>query len=112
MLQTRARSRIARYPDIGRIGRVVSCATEGLLVIFFRDDLIGVCTYCKMPIEFWTPVPDFLVQDYQVRALKYGWRLTDKAQALFHVLGWPYTEVSLGRAETSSNGPPHPPSLT
>lgn len=112
MLQMRVRSRIPRFPDIGRVGRVVSNSNELLLVVFFQDDLVGVTTYCRIPLCFWSPVPDFLVEPYEARARKFGWRLTDKAQSLFDVLGWPYTQASRGLSELPSNEHPQPPLST
>jgi len=96
MLQPRDRP--GDFPHLGRIGPIFHVTKDNLVVKFFQDDLIGVNLLCAIPLPYWTPIPAFLVERYEVRTLKHGWRLTQNAPHLLDVLGWPHTAASLGVA--------------
>lgn len=85
------------HPDAGRIGCIV---TEGdnMMVEFWRDDLVGGSTFSMIPRGHWAPVPDFMVEEYEPRAKKRGWRLNAKGARMFESLKWAHTAATKGEA--------------
>lgn len=95
------------HPDCGRIGRVVSCehGADGkpkpratMVVEFWSDELVGSGTYCLLPRDAWFPVPDFVAEEYQPRAKKRGWRVSERGLRIFTSMNWPHTAATRGEA--------------
>lgn len=85
-------------PDAGRVGRIVNCKGDRMLVEFFDDDLIGKSDYSVIPRRHWAPVPEFMVEEYEPRAKKRGWRVAERYVATMDKLGWPHTPATEGKA--------------
>ena len=49
-------------------------------------------------IGHWAPVPEFFVEEYEPRAKKRGWRVTERGMRMFRDLGWGYTAATEGKA--------------
>lgn len=86
------------HPDAGRVGKIVSRNNNDMLVEFFADDLIGKTEFSMIPLGHWGPVPEFLVEEYEPRAKKRGWRVTERGMKMFRNLGWGYTAATEGKA--------------
>lgn len=43
------------------------------------------------------PVPEFFVEEYEPRAKKRGWRVTERGMKMFRDLGWGYTAATEGK---------------
>lgn len=98
MLHPRNQDRSVRAEDVGRIGKLVARDVEAVVVQIFQDDLIGLSLACRIPIEHCAPVPAFLVEAYESRAGKQGWRVTPTGLDLFKKLGWLHTDATIGQA--------------
>jgi hypothetical protein len=88
----------SNHPDAGRVGKIISRNGTEMLVEFFNDDLIGKTEYCTIPLGHWGPVPEFFVEEYEPRAKKRGWRVTERGMKMFRDLGWDYTPATEGKA--------------
>lgn len=89
---------ISNHPDAGRVGRVIKREDSDILVEFFSDDLIGCSSFCDVPMGHWGPVPEFFVEEYEPRAKKRGWRVTERGLDMFKKLGWGFTPATEGKA--------------
>jgi hypothetical protein len=98
MLHPRNQVRGVRTEDVGRIGKLVARDSKAAAVEIFQDDLIGLSLVCRIPIEHCAPVPAFLVEPYESRAGKQGWRVTAAGLSLFKKLGWLHTDATVGQA--------------
>lgn len=87
-----------RHPDAGRIGKIISVHDDKLLVDFWSDDLIGKGTFCILPRKYWSPVPEFLVEEFFPRELKRGYRINARGVKTFSDLGWPCNAATRGEA--------------
>ncbi len=96
MLHPRSPALIREHQDAGRIGKLLSRKGDAAIIQLFRDDLIGLTMCCRIPIEHCAPVPDFMVEPYEVRAGKHGWRVTPSGLSLFKKLGWLHTDATSG----------------
>jgi len=84
------------HPDAGRIGQIVSRRGSDMLVEFFADELFGKSDFCMIPLGHWAPVPRFLVEEYEPRAKKRGWRLNASGVQVYRELGWAQTPATIG----------------
>ena len=98
MLHPRNQARSVRTEDVGRIGKLVARDSQAAVVQIFQDDLIGLSLACRIPIEHCAPVPAFLVEPYESRAGKQGWKVTETGLDLFKKLGWLHTDATVGQA--------------
>lgn len=87
----------SQTPDAGRVGRIVNCKGDRMRVEFFDDDLIGKSDYSVIPRRHWAPVPEFMVEEYEPRAKKRGWRVMARHMDLVRKLGWQYTPATEGK---------------
>lgn len=87
----------SQTPDAGRVGRIVNCKGDRMLVEFFDDDLIGKSDYSVIPRRHWAPVPEFMVEEYAPRSGKRGWRLKQHWMPIVQKLGWQYTPATEGK---------------
>jgi len=85
------------HPDAGRVGKIISRKDEDLVVEFFSDDLIGIGEFSLLALRCWLPVPEFMVEEYEPRAKKRGWRIHDEGRGLLLSLGLGYTPATEGR---------------
>lgn len=88
----------SQHHDAGRIGKIISCDGTAMLVEFFSDELLGKSEYSMIPFGHWAPVPEFMVEEYQPRALRRGWRVTERGMAMFREFGWGFTPATEGKA--------------
>lgn len=88
----------SNHPDAGRVGKIISRKGRDMIVEFFNDDLVGRTEYSTIPLGHWGPVPEFLVEEYEPRAKKRGWRVTESGIKIFRDLGWGYTAATEGKA--------------
>jgi len=88
----------SKHPDAGRVGKIVSRNGSEMLVEFFSDELIGKSEFSLIPMGHWAPVPEFFVEEYEPRAKKRGWRVTERGIKMFRDLGWGYTAATEGKA--------------
>lgn len=95
MLHHDSKASGSAHPDAGRIGCVVSDEPD-MVVEFWRDELVASSTFCLIPRRHWAPVPEFLVEEYEPRAKKRGWRLNAKGARMFQALGWQQTRATRG----------------
>ena len=51
-----------------------------------------------IPVGHWLPVGDFLVEEYEPRAKKRGWRVSLRGIEIFRKMGWEYTAATEGKA--------------
>lgn len=86
----------SKHPDAGRIGKIISRRGVEMVVEFFADELIGKSEFSLIPLGHWGPVPDFLVESYEIRAQKRGWKIGERGITMFKKLGWGYTLASIG----------------
>lgn len=98
MLHPRNQARSVRAEDVGRIGKLVARDAEAAIVQIFQDDLIGLSLVCRIPIAHCAPIPAFLVEPYESRAGKQGWKVTPTGLSLFQKLGWLHTDATVGLA--------------
>jgi len=87
----------SKHPDAGRVGKIISRKGSEMLVEFWRDDLIGKSEFSTIPLGHWGPVPEFFVEEYEPRAKKRGWRVTERGMRMFRDLGWGYTAATEGK---------------
>jgi hypothetical protein len=87
----------SKHPDAGRVGKIITREGRRMLVEFFRDDLIGKTTYSVIPLGHWGPVPAALVEEYEPRAKKRGWRLNEFGMKVYRDFGWDYTPATEGK---------------
>jgi hypothetical protein len=87
----------SKHPDAGRVGKIISRKGSEMLVEFWRDDLIGKSEFSTIPLGHWGPVPEFFVEEYEPRAKKRGWRVTERGMKMFRDLGWGYTAATEGK---------------
>lgn len=87
------------HPDAGRIGQIVSRRGSDMLVEFFADELFGKSDFCMIPLGHWAPVPRFLVEEYEPRAKKRGWRLNASGVQVYRELGWAQTPATIGEKQ-------------
>jgi len=102
MLHPRSPELIVSHQDAGRIGKLMARKADKAIIQLFQDDLIGLTMCCQIPIAHCAPVPDFMVESYEARAGKKGWRVTHSGLSLFKKLGWLHTDATMGR---SANDP-------
>lgn len=88
----------SKHPDAGRVGKIVSRNGMQMLVEFFCDELIGKTEFSTIPFCHWLPVGDFLVEAYEPRAKKRGWRVSERGMGVFQKMGWEYTNATSGKA--------------
>ncbi|MDE1545466.1 MULTISPECIES: hypothetical protein [Betaproteobacteria] len=88
----------SKHLDAGRVGKIVSRKGGEMLVEFFSDELIGKTEYSTIPLGHWGPVPEFFVEEYEPRAKKRGWRVSERGMKMFRDLGWGYTAATEGKA--------------
>ena len=88
----------SKHPDAGRVGKIVSRKGGEMLVEFFNDELIGRSEFSTIPLGHWGPVPQFFVEEYEPRAKKRGWRVSERGMKMFRDLGWGYTAATEGKA--------------
>ena len=88
----------SKHPDAGRVGKIVSRNGKEMLVEFFNDELIGKSEFSMIPFGHWLPVGDFLVEEYEPRAKKRGWRVSLRGIEIFRKMGWEYTAATEGKA--------------
>ena len=88
----------SNHPDAGRVGKIISRKGCDMIVEFFNDDLVGRAEYSTIPLGHWGPVPEFFVEEYEPRAKKRGWRVTERGMKMFRDLGWGYTAATEGKA--------------
>lgn len=86
------------HPEAGRIGRINSESHGNLVVEYFDDRLIGKLSACILPKQYWLPVPEFLVEEYEPRAKKHGWRLSVRGVSGFEHMEWPKNAATEGNA--------------
>jgi hypothetical protein len=89
--------------DAGRVGKIVSRKGRVMLVEFFSDELIGQSLYSVIPLGHWMPVPKSLVEEYEPRAKKRGWRVTERGIKIFRDFGWGYTAATEGKDQCLTN---------
>lgn len=87
----------SKHPHAGRVGKIVSRRGSDMLVEFFADELIGKTEFCTIPLGHWGPVPECLVEEYEPRAKKRGWRVSERGMKMFRDLGWGYTAATEGK---------------
>lgn len=88
----------SKHPDAGRVGKIISRKGKEMLVEFFADELIGKSEFSMIPFGHWLPVCDFLVEEYEPRAKKRGWRVSQRGMEIFRKMGWEYTAATEGNA--------------
>lgn len=87
----------SEHPDAGRVGKIISRNGNKMLVEFFSDELIGKTEFSLIPLGHWAPVSKFLVEEYEPRVKKRGWRITERGIKIFSDLGWRYTAATIGK---------------
>ncbi len=85
------------HPDAGRVGKIIRRTGTEMLVEFFCDDLIGSTEFSTVDLGHWGPVPEFFVEEYEPRAKKRGWRVTERGMKMFRNLGWGHTQATVGK---------------
>jgi hypothetical protein len=63
-----------------------------------QSEVIGGATFCLIPFGHWAPVPEYCVEEYEPRAKRRGWRLSERGMKLFADMGWPRTKATEGLA--------------
>ena len=86
--------------DAGRIGKIVSNhGDKNLLVVqFFNDDLACSSDFMIFPKPHFAPVPEWMVEAYEPRAGKRGWRVNERGLEIFKNMGWGRTLATEGKA--------------
>lgn len=86
------------HPEAGRIGKLVNDGhkEKNFVVDFEQDDLVGKGRYCILPKDAWFPIPNHLVEQYEIRAKKTAYRYTKEGAEIARRMGWNMTDASLG----------------
>lgn len=101
MLHHESRTPDGLHPDAGRIGQIVKCDGNQMIVEFFRDELVGSGTFCLIPRNHWAPVPETCVEEYEPRAKRRGWRVSERGKKIFDGMGWQTTAATFGAPSTT-----------
>ena len=88
-----------KHPDAGRIGKIIKCDLEkkDMIVEFWTDEMVGGATYCLIPFGHWLPLGDYMIEEYEPRVMKRGWRINDYAKRIFDNMGWKRTLATEGK---------------
>ena len=88
------------HPDAGRIGKIIKCdlVTKDMIVEFWNDELVGSATYCLIPFGHWLPLGEWMIEEYEPRAKRRGWRVSQQGMKIFDGMGWERTAATEGKA--------------
>ena len=89
------------HPNCGQICRIVRLAKsdkENMLVETDSDESSGRSSFLILPREMFLPVPEFVCEEYSLRAGHLAWRVNEQGRKLFSDMNWPSTAATFGQA--------------
>jgi len=93
MLHPNAYTDHGAHPDAGRVGKIVSCDKNRMVVEFFvKAEAISCGVMHK---DSFLIVPDFHVEEYTKEGVT-GYRVNDQFKQAAQYFGWNYTQQSEG----------------